>query len=121
MPLLYGEGEKAFLRLQEEIIRRWDDQSLLAWHYHIRQDKSEPGGVLASSPANFANCGHVIQCRVGSASAMFATTNKGLYIMLPMCEDHALLECSSRNDPTTITVLRLKKLYKNVYIRAPGK
>lgn len=31
MPLIYGEGEKAFLRLQEEIIKESDDQSLLAW------------------------------------------------------------------------------------------
>src|SRR6195952_1344773 len=32
MPLLYGEGEeKAFFRLQEEILKNSDDQSLLAW------------------------------------------------------------------------------------------
>lgn len=28
MPLLYGEGDKAFIRLQEEIIRRSDDLSI---------------------------------------------------------------------------------------------
>lgn len=31
MPLLYGEGIKAFIRLQEEIMRVSDDQSLFAW------------------------------------------------------------------------------------------
>ncbi|KUJ14849.1 HET-domain-containing protein, partial [Mollisia scopiformis] len=31
MPLLYGEGEKAFFRLQEEIIKSSSDQSLFAW------------------------------------------------------------------------------------------
>lgn len=31
MPLLYGEGEKAFQRLQEEILRNSQDQSLFAW------------------------------------------------------------------------------------------
>jgi hypothetical protein len=32
MPLLYGEGaEKAFIRLQEEIMKDSDDQSLFAW------------------------------------------------------------------------------------------
>lgn len=31
MPLLYGEGKRAFLRLQEEIIRRSPDQSTFAW------------------------------------------------------------------------------------------
>lgn len=33
MPLLYGEGRQAFKRLQEEIIRTKQDQSLLAWEY----------------------------------------------------------------------------------------
>ncbi|KAH7395485.1 heterokaryon incompatibility protein-domain-containing protein, partial [Cadophora sp. MPI-SDFR-AT-0126] len=31
MPLLYGEGGNAFIRLQEEIIRRSDDHSIFAW------------------------------------------------------------------------------------------
>jgi len=31
MPLLYGEGNKAFTRLQEEIIRNTDDQTIFVW------------------------------------------------------------------------------------------
>ncbi|KAK3322641.1 heterokaryon incompatibility protein-domain-containing protein, partial [Apodospora peruviana] len=31
MPLLYGEGEKAFIRLQEEMIKQTEDLSFLAW------------------------------------------------------------------------------------------
>ena len=31
MPLLYGEGARAFIRLEEEIIKHSDDQSLFAW------------------------------------------------------------------------------------------
>ncbi|KAJ4355566.1 uncharacterized protein N0V89_003584 [Didymosphaeria variabile] len=31
MPLLYGEGEKAFTRLQEEIMKNSDDQTIFAW------------------------------------------------------------------------------------------
>ncbi|RYP71344.1 hypothetical protein DL769_004712 [Monosporascus sp. CRB-8-3] len=31
MPLLYGEGQKAFIRLQEEIMKYSDDHSLFAW------------------------------------------------------------------------------------------
>ncbi|TFK55908.1 HET-domain-containing protein, partial [Heliocybe sulcata] len=31
MPTLYGEGPRAFLRLQQEIIKTSDDQSILAW------------------------------------------------------------------------------------------
>ncbi|KZM19433.1 hypothetical protein ST47_g9412 [Ascochyta rabiei] len=33
MPLLYGEGKKAFLRLQEAIIRGSEDQSILAFRH----------------------------------------------------------------------------------------
>ncbi|KAH8893429.1 HET-domain-containing protein [Thozetella sp. PMI_491] len=33
MPLLYGEGEKAFQRLQEEIIKQSNDQSIFAWGF----------------------------------------------------------------------------------------
>ncbi|KAH7919980.1 hypothetical protein BV22DRAFT_979121, partial [Leucogyrophana mollusca] len=31
MPLLYGEGENAFIRLQHEIIRTSNDQSIFVW------------------------------------------------------------------------------------------
>ncbi|KAF4927088.1 Vegetative incompatibility protein HET-E-1 [Colletotrichum viniferum] len=32
MPLIYGEGPKAFVRLQEEILKESDDYSILAWN-----------------------------------------------------------------------------------------
>ena len=31
MPLIYGEGPKAFVRLQEEILKQSNDESILAW------------------------------------------------------------------------------------------
>ncbi|KAL0468091.1 heterokaryon incompatibility protein domain-containing protein [Neurospora intermedia] len=34
MPMLYGEGTKAFARLQQEIMRSTDDCTLLAWGYN---------------------------------------------------------------------------------------
>ncbi|KAI0513268.1 heterokaryon incompatibility protein-domain-containing protein [Xylaria bambusicola] len=42
MPLLYGEGEKAFLRLQIEITRQQPDVRLLAW----QQLRSEPRNIF---------------------------------------------------------------------------
>lgn len=38
MPMLYGEGEKAFIRLQEEIIKTACDLSIFAWTYHAPDD-----------------------------------------------------------------------------------
>lgn len=31
MPLIYGEGKRAFVRLQHELIRSYNDESILAW------------------------------------------------------------------------------------------
>ncbi|TBU55493.1 hypothetical protein BD310DRAFT_825619 [Dichomitus squalens] len=38
MPTLYGEGARAFRRLQEEILRRIPDLSLFAWEAYIYED-----------------------------------------------------------------------------------
>jgi hypothetical protein len=56
MPILYGEGEKAFLRLQNEIIKQTTDQSFLAWG--LPRGRNVFGmprllPVLARSPADF--------------------------------------------------------------------
>ncbi|KAL4065644.1 heterokaryon incompatibility protein-domain-containing protein [Scleroderma yunnanense] len=50
MPMLYGEGKKAFQRLQLEIIRTSNDQSIFAW------DKGRTGSILADDPSFFENC-----------------------------------------------------------------
>lgn len=55
MPLLYGEGEYAFIRLQQEISRISNDHSLLAW-----TSPDARGGVLATSPAAFEGCENII-------------------------------------------------------------
>ncbi|PYH59420.1 HET-domain-containing protein [Aspergillus niger CBS 101883] len=56
MPLIYGEGETAFIRLQEEIMRISDDQSLFAW-----ASSDDRGGLLATSPAAFANSHNIVR------------------------------------------------------------
>ena len=54
MPLLYGEGgEKAFVRLQEEILKITDDHSIFIWTGHTDVQNS---GLLARSPASFCTC-----------------------------------------------------------------
>jgi hypothetical protein len=70
MPLLYGEGaEKAFIRLQEEIMKNSDDQSLFAWKHDEQgplADKPADGpltGLLAGSPLCFENCGAIVPRR----------------------------------------------------------
>ena len=43
MPMLHREGEKAFHRLQLEITRASNDQSIVAWY----SEKGQPGSILA--------------------------------------------------------------------------
>ncbi|KAI9368950.1 heterokaryon incompatibility protein-domain-containing protein [Aspergillus egyptiacus] len=83
MPMLYGEGSRAFIRLQEEIMRRSDDQSLFAWF-----DPSAPSdalyGLLATSPALFSGCGSTLSYENWEAVPPYTMTNRGLRIELPI-------------------------------------
>lgn len=53
MPLLYGEGSKAFRRLQQEIMNDSDDDSIFAWHYPNGCRHGQFSGLLADSPLCF--------------------------------------------------------------------
>lgn len=59
MPLLYGEGEKAFVRLQREIMNQSDDMSVFAWRYPHRTAFMRRSGLLAPSAACFRDYGDV--------------------------------------------------------------
>jgi hypothetical protein len=52
MPLLYGEGgPRAFLRLQEEVVKRSNDQSIFAWDHQSHDTTCR--GPFAASPSAF--------------------------------------------------------------------
>ena len=62
MPLIYGEGIKAFYRLQVEIMKYSNDESIFAWSPPRSYEESvrSPGGIdgvglLATSPESFAD------------------------------------------------------------------
>ena len=58
MPLLYGEGDKAFLRLQQEIIKMSADESIFAWSLSQKR-QFHHSSLFAASPSCFARSGHV--------------------------------------------------------------
>ncbi|KAI1373141.1 HET-domain-containing protein [Hypoxylon crocopeplum] len=60
MPLLYGEGKKAFTRLQEEIIRSSHDLSIFAWKSD-GNDMRRFRGLMATSPAEFRGCQKLVK------------------------------------------------------------
>jgi hypothetical protein len=61
MPLLDGEGMKAFQRLQEEILKCSDDESLFAHTAPLGplEMDSSYSSILAQSPACFSGWEHV--------------------------------------------------------------
>lgn len=77
MALLYGEGKRAFQRLQEEIIKRNPDQSILAWSDIHNQHSRTALTTLAPSPKYFEKSADVEQHQSGCRTP-FAVTNLGL-------------------------------------------
>lgn len=93
MPLLYGEGEKAFLRLQEIAISSSDDISALAWGFGTSWKDMETlggGSVLARSPVAFLHHppSHIQHFR-HKPRIHTTVTGHGLHIDLAVvCIDH---------------------------------
>ncbi|RAK99543.1 HET-domain-containing protein [Aspergillus ibericus CBS 121593] len=111
MPILYGEGNAAFIRLQEEIIRTSDDQTLFAWNYcDIESERQYT--VLAPSPSCFLK--NAVQWSCPRSTGPYSMTNRGLHISLPVIDQAghgkaclALLDCHYENDVTGILALPL--------------
>lgn len=53
MPLIYGEGKRSFVRLQQAILDQEEDYSILAWS-GAGDSCDSLAGLLASSPADFS-------------------------------------------------------------------
>lgn len=101
MPMLYGEGTRAFIRLQEEIMKTTDDESLFAWC-----DPSAPQnarhGLLSTSPRFFAASRSFIPYQDWGARPPFQMTNRGLQIALPVAPtstSHSDLYLAALNCP----------------------
>ncbi|EEY20149.1 HET domain-containing protein [Verticillium alfalfae VaMs.102] len=82
MPLLYGEEDNAFLRLQEHIIQKTNDLSIFTWSPSCpvaRREVDVARGCLAESPADFASCNSMSRRDTfGMMEPEFVMTNKGI-------------------------------------------
>lgn len=92
MPLLYGEGDRAFGRLQEEIMKVSDDYSLFAWR-SIPTGPSilssdDGSGLLAPSPAEFLRSGNIVPLQtfhpLNSLNGPLTLSNKGIHLTVPL-------------------------------------
>ena len=77
MPLIYGEGHRAFQRLQEQIIMSTADESIFAW-----ESKSyEVYPIFALSPDGFERSGDVVPLQSRCVErAPYSMTNRSLTI-----------------------------------------
>jgi len=106
MPLIYGERENAFRRLQEEIIKTSSDHSIFAWsrtNFSSKPTFSAP--FLAPNPKSFYSERRVIQQPWFQYSDdPYAISNLGLIIELPVStstrgDPFCVLGCSFEDEP----------------------
>jgi hypothetical protein len=95
MPLLYGEGRKAFTRLQEEILNVSDDHSLFAWglpeSVRTMQEyldtfrppsQEEMHGLFADSPSDFTFTDRIYPLEDRTSAFPPMVSNNGVRIEL---------------------------------------
>ncbi|KAK5045647.1 hypothetical protein LTR84_009016 [Exophiala bonariae] len=123
MPLLYGEGKRAFTRLQEEILKVGSDLSVFAWQ-QCRSERTNQRELFAASPDNFETCTDVVHSpqlnQPTGDDVTLTMTNVGLRIDRPLVAsvrqdvptrrgDLLLsLECRYARDVTRIIALKLE-------------
>lgn len=92
MPLLYGEGSRAFRRLQEEIIRTTHDTSIFCFDamsttfptafVALSYSGGGPEELLAGSPIQFSQCNDVSK-GIAMADEVYSITHRGLCMVAP--------------------------------------
>lgn len=102
MPLLYGEGERAFIRLQEEIMKISNDHSIFAW-----KSRDTRGGILATSPEAFSDSNNIIHYSpFGDSRAPLTVSSRGIHSALRFIGlgrggfGIAILHCAERDKAT---------------------
>ncbi|KAG4439460.1 hypothetical protein IFR05_005072 [Cadophora sp. M221] len=115
MPMLYGEGERAFIRLQEEIIKQTEDYTIFSWKANVSGGAHR--GIFAHSPAEFAAVRPERTIRKFSHPHYQvdqypppALTSRGLLLTPPVLsctsDEYAYLGCVSYSSPTEDSSLK---------------
>ncbi|GAP82993.2 putative HET domain-containing protein [Rosellinia necatrix] len=135
MPLLYGEGrEKAFVRLQEEILKGSSDHSIYIWRRSDPSPDETLSGLLAESPQYFSHVENYkpMPPSILKSSNIWNMTNQGLQLALflqqyfneddlPINDEYyAVLECTIRRKDEVqywSPAIRVKRLYGDQFAR----
>ncbi|KAE8444813.1 hypothetical protein EG329_014167 [Mollisiaceae sp. DMI_Dod_QoI] len=113
MPMLYGEGKRAFIRLQEEIMKVSDDHSLFAW-----RSIEDHGGLLATSPSAFAESGNIIPTRSVYATSIPSTlSSRGVHLSLRYISGEqsglglGVLNCTEIGKESLLLAIHLRDIF----------
>jgi hypothetical protein len=134
MPLIYGEGERSFRRLQEEIVKRSNDLTIFAWEYKNKSEERGPCDLFASTPACFAlrasklSGACVYRPRNSALVPAYSITNKGVlfdqskHLFKIKTEDSRIryiisLGVQKMDGVKTFFALQLRKVGPNVFVR----
>ncbi|KAK5682110.1 hypothetical protein LTS10_005235 [Elasticomyces elasticus] len=112
MSLRYGEGRRAFFRLQRKLLRKPDDLTVLAWD---SQDPTLRPQLFATSPVDFASSGSVRLAEHIANDAEYSLNNLGLTGVFPVVEQQSSrgnsrlvpLYCYRCDNPDDMLALRL--------------
>ena len=136
MPMIYGEGgDKAFRRLQEQIMKDIGDDSILAWGLNLDLAKPNPEnsskvaseGILAATPSDFANCRQIVR-RGQSSRSVFDMIGGIIRLQLSIIttspgETYGLLKCGPEYDVKQVVGIPLATASEessDEYIRPQG-
>ncbi|KAF7552553.1 hypothetical protein G7046_g7380 [Stylonectria norvegica] len=114
MPLLYGERENSFIRLQSEIIKREADHTLFCWVDRTASESSFRG-FLATSPAHFSSGSRLTS--FSDDGNAYEMTNRGLHLQLRLIQSekdpeeyHALLNVHGGFGPEDRVYVLLRRI-----------
>jgi hypothetical protein len=112
MPLLYGEGDMAFFRLQEEMIKKSSDQSIFAW-IDSSPATTQYSGLRATSPDYFVK--GINPLGIWGEDDGYSISNEGLGLKLflvPLPPEpgvyQACLDCIGEDSSTSSPAICLK-------------
>ncbi|KAK4620131.1 Vegetative incompatibility protein HET-E-1 [Fulvia fulva] len=114
MPVIYGEGHKAFQRLQHEILRAHSDQSLFAWHAMQHSDVNlsfqDTRILLAPSHLYFRNSNEIVPLAY-KRSRSYEPISVGIRMTLPVMRQEGnlrgILHCALEDDRTKAIALNI--------------
>ncbi|CAK1360038.1 Vegetative incompatibility protein HET-E-1 [Cercospora beticola] len=94
LPIIYGEGERAFQRLQEELLRVYNDHTIFAWGYrtspsrNTRMAGNARSNLLAPSPDAFRDpaCSKMTVALSSNNQKQYEILGRSVRFHLPVLE-----------------------------------